>query len=327
MNTSPRNRRKNALMAGSTASSPFDDWTTQHPFYDAVLQWLMDRLESFSDPAVFVILGPTGVGKSTMIRQLENILIRKMKKAMADDPSLIPFVTSESAFTPGIGYDWRTLFEGMLVSGNEFLIDLKVENATEQPGRNLRGLQRAVNNMLLYRAPAVAIIDEGSAFLEKGSKGGLDRNINFLKSLGNRSKTHLALFGDYGLADLKRLSGQLNRRCYFAHLPPYPVEMNGDFRDVVKKFEKRAESFGVNCELTSSTKELFAGSCGCVGLLHRWLNEAFVEARNQKILLGKKVLSETAPSEEDLALWRTEISDGAAKMKKISDRATRIFEP
>ena len=217
---------------------------------------------------------------------------------------------------------------GMLISGNEFLIDSKVEKATDQPRSNLRGLQRAVNNMLLYRSPALAIVDEGSAILEKGSKkGGLERNINFLKSLGNRSKTHLALFGDYGLADLKRLSGQLNRRCHFAHLAPYPTDMIEDFHDVIEQFEKRAESFGVNCELTSSTKELFAGSCGCVGLLHRWLNEAFVEARIQKVPFGKKVLIETAPTDEDLALWRTEIADGAEKMKKISDRSTRIFEP
>jgi hypothetical protein len=277
--TPRRRRRANARLLGSTAPTPFDNWTVDHPLYSGVRRWIIDRLESFSDPAVFVILGPTGSGKTTMIRQLKNELTERMKGPMADDPDLIPYVDAEAEFTPGAGLDWRALFEQILESGNEFLINAKVETPTDKPGSNLRSLRRAVNNMLLYRSPALVIVDEGSAMLEKGSQASLGKNINFLKSLGNRSKTHIALFGDYKLADLTGLSGQLNRRCHYAHLPPYPKTMSEKFNEVIRKFEKRIQASGLDCELGSSADVLFRDTCGCVGLLHRWLADACVEAR------------------------------------------------
>lgn len=320
-------RRTDARMVGSEARTPFDNWTVEHTLYRGVFRWLMERLETFSDPAVFVILGPTGVGKTTMIRQLKNELTQRMTGPMADDPALIPYVEAEAEFTPGVGLDWRSLFEDMLDNANEILINAKVEDPLETPGRNLRGLRRAVNNMLLYRSPAVAIVDEGSALLEKGSQSSLAKNINYLKSLGNRSKTHLALFGDYKLADLTGLSGQLNRRCHYAHLPPYPHALSANFHDVVRKFEKQVRLSGLDCELGSSRDMLFRDTCGCVGLLHRWLTDAYVEARRGKTPISNHVLRATAPSIDSLTKWRSEIAHGAAQMAKISAQTNQIFEP
>lgn len=326
-NPSPRKRRTSAQMPGSTAPTPFANWTEDHPFYRGVRRWIMDRLKSFSDPAIFIILGPTGVGKSTMIQHLKADLAKAMKSAMVDDPSLIPYLEAEATYTPGVGLDWATFLEDLLDSGNDLLIDAKVENPTDRPGSRVRALLRAVNRMMLYRSPALGIIDEGAALVKAGSRGGLETNLNYLKSLGNRSKTHLAFFGDYGLAELAQYSGQLDRRCYFAHLPPYPSTMGKEFGDVVASFEKRAHSFGISCELCSSTDFLLANSCGCVGLLHRWIQEALVEARQKGGRLGPEVIKKTAPSVVALAKWRAEIASGAAKMEGLFKSSGELFEP
>ena len=163
--------------------------------------------------------------------------------------------------------------------------------------------------------------------LESGSKGGLQKNLNYLKSLGNRSKTHLAFFGDYRLAELTNLSGQLNRRCYIAHLPPYPAAMFKEFVKAVAGFEERAKAFGVACDLNSSSTMLFEGSCGCVGLLHRWIVDACIDARHRKAVLNERILRDTMPPDASLAKWRSEIVAGDALMTMLSKRTISVFKP
>jgi energy-coupling factor transporter ATP-binding protein EcfA2 len=319
--------RKNASLLGSSHVGPFDEWTVKHDFYGCVLDWLIHRLELVTHPSIFIILGPTGIGKSTMIRHLQLELIKRTKARMEENPSTIPYLNGEAEYTPGVGLDWRSLFAEMLASGNEFLIDAKVDSPTDRPGATLPALRRAVHNMMLYREPALAIIDEASELIETSTKTGLAKNANYLKSLGNRSKTHFAFFGDYRLADLFKVSGQLTRRCYWAHLPPYPVSHFDHFKEVVAAFEKRGREFGLEIELQSSAEHLFAGSCGCVGLLYKWLGEAIVQASEQKVGINHPLLLKTAFPDSEVALWRQDIADGQKIGAALSRRTGRVFQP
>jgi hypothetical protein len=323
---SPAKKRLNALFPGAPGS-PIDGWTTLHPYYLSVFQWLWDRLEVFSTPAIFVIIGPAGVGKSTLLRYIEAELIKRLKPAMQADPSLLPFVSGEAIYTPGVGVAWKGIFTDILQCANEPLIDSKVVEPGDRPG-TLPGLYNAAHQLMIHRAPVLAMIDEASALVKNSEKkpDTLENNMHYLKGICNRSRTHLALFGDYSLADLAKASPQLRRRCHFAHLPPYPVAAYKMFASAVEDFERRFRLMGHECELRSSTQELFEGTAGCVGLLHRWLNDAYVHSRLTKQPITKSLLLGTAPAEDLLSGTRQQITEGEKKIAAICKRV-RFCDP
>jgi hypothetical protein len=308
-------RRRDARVPGGARSTPLDDWAVAHPFFNTILQWLLQRILLLSDPSVFLIVGPTGVGKSTMIVQLLRELARCLAEEVTKRPGTVAAVSAEATYIPGRGLDWKSMFEDLLTSADDILIDQKVE---EEPGERkgtLRALERATTAMLIHRAPAVAIIDEGSAFLESQSSDSLLKSLRYLKSLANKSRTHLAIFGDYRLARMVEWDGQLNRRCHLAHFPGYAGDAGKtNFAPVVEKFEQKFRAAGVPCELMGELDLLFEKSCGCVGLLRKWILEAYVESTIQQKALNAEVLRACAFPEKAVTKWKLEINDGMANL-------------
>jgi hypothetical protein len=292
-----------------------------------VFQWLWDRLEVFSTPVIFVIIGPAGAGKTTLLEYVEAELIKRLGPAMQADPSLLPFLSGEAIYTPGAGVAWKSIFTDMLDCANECLIESKVVEPGDRPG-TLPGLYHAVHQLMIHRSPALAAIDEASALIENFKKNpdAMEKNMHYLKGIFNRSRTHLVLIGDYSLTNLAKASPQLQRRCHFAYLPPYPESSFELFELAVKDFEDRFRSKGIECELRSSSRELFNGTAGCVGLLHRWLNDAYIEARLKKTPITKSLLLATAQPEALLAATRQQITDGEDQVAQLFKRVS-FFDP
>ena len=308
--------RRNARFWGSTVTTPLDDWACAHPFFDMVFKWLVRQVEALTEPVIFLVVGPTGVGKTTMMQYLAREFARRCDAAMNKNASLLPTLTTEAQYTPGRGFDWHGLFEGLLVNANDILIDRKIGDNLEETRGSLRALQRAANKVLLYRAPALVMVDEGSALLEGEKAESLLKNLRFLKGLGNMSKTHIAIFGDYRLAKLASFDGQLNRRIYLTHFPGYPATHEREFSPVVARFEGQFRSKGIDCSLVDSSHLLFERTCGCVGLLRRWVLEAYLESLDGDKTIHAELLKKKGPVDTMVNRWKQEILDG---MKGLED--------
>jgi hypothetical protein len=309
-------RRVDARPPGTAKRTPLDNWAIGHPFFLQVLRWLLQRLFLYTDPSIFLIVGPTGAGKTTMINQGRKEIARDMESFRAEHPWIVPSVCTESTYIPGRGLDWHGLFTGLLESAHEILNEYKLDPDSGEKRGTLRGLEYAVNSMLLHRAPAVAIIDEGSALVEAQSDEALLRSLRYLKNLGNKSKTHIAIFGDYRLAKMVVWDGQLNRRCHLAHLPGYSGDDGKEmFRPIVEKFEKKLQSEGIECDLLGSMDDLYDQSCGCVGLLRKWVLEAYAESQARQKPIDKKMLAYCAPGSKAVDQWRSEIRDGLSVLQ------------
>jgi len=235
------------------------------------------------------------------------------------NPSRLHKVYAEAQFLPGRGFDWDDLFFSLLKDAGEILLDRKITPGwpPTRPGR--RGLAAAANEMLRLRAPAACIIDEGGSFVESDSVESLARVLDFLKSIGNRSMTHIVIFGDYRLAKMVEFSGQLNRRCHVMHLPNYPAGHRAPFDQVVRTFEGRFRSQKVEAELTDSAELLFHGTCGCVGLLKRWAESAWLAVRESGGPIDRAVLEANRFPAGSVTRWRYEIEHGHARMKLFFD--------
>lgn len=324
-NLSPRH---NALWPGATAS-PLANWRYNHEYYDSVREWTWERIECNDEPVIVVVLGATGIGKTTLREQIQSEIVQKRTAELTVNPGVIPYVYGETVFNPRVGVDWAGLFSAWLDSAGEILVDRKVAAVGQKSG-SLPALHRAVTSMLRHRSPSIALVDEASVLLGKApspSTDSLKTNVNYIKGLCNMSRTHLGLFGDYELGRLAQISGQLDRRCHFGHLPPYP-DATEDFHKALVAFEQRFAQFGVNAELRANAKLLFTGCVGCIGILRRWLVEAHVQTRHKHAPITKEVLLQAHFPAAQIKKWQTEIADGASRvawMKQIAPGT--VFDP
>lgn len=305
------------------ALSPFANWACAHSFYDAVFQWLVQRIFGLSEPSVLLIIGPTGVGKSTLINQFIRQLALRMAGLMQADPSRLHAVYAEAVYLPSRGVDWEGLFTSLLRDANDILIDRKVAKVWPPDRPGLRGLAAAVNAMLLHRAPAACIIDEGGSLVESDSVESLNRVLDYLKSLGNRSRTHIVIFGDYRLARMVHFNGQLNRRCHIMHFSNYPEGYRDQFELVVGTFEARLHAQKVQANLKVETDLLFAGTCGCVGLLKRWVENAWLMVAEADGKIDRAVLETTQFPVGSVTKWRSEITAGHDAVRAFFDGPKR----
>ena len=304
-----------ALFSAKNSKSPMANWACSHPFYDLVFQWLIKRIRGLSEPAVFLIIGPTGVGKSTLISHLISRLAAEMMDELKTDTSRLHKVYAETVYVPSRGLDWEGLFKALLKDGKEILIDRKVAKVWPPEAPNLRGLAEAVDNMLFQHAPAACIIDEGGLFWEVSSDESLNRTLEYLKSIGNRSRTHIAIFGDYRLAKMLHFNGQLNRRCHPIHFSNYTEGFKDNFEVALRAFEARLKQYDVSVCMDGTVDMLFSETCGCVGLLKRWIENAWIEVDGTDRVLDKSVLESECFPAGSLAKWRAEIRAGHEVME------------
>jgi hypothetical protein len=298
------------LQISKPERSPFADWACSHPFYDVVFKWIIQRIFGLSEPSVLLVVGPTGVGKTTLIAHLIQELARRMTAEMQADPSRLHKVYAEAVYIPTRGFNWEGLFTELLEDANEILIDRKTSAAWPPEKPSLKGLASAVNKMLLHHAPPACIIDEGGSFLESDSDESLKRTLEYLKSIGNRSRTHVVIFGDYRLAKMVQFSGQLNRRCHVTHFANYPEGYEAQFNLVVGSFDARLRALRIQADLTSASDLLFKETCGCVGLMKRWLENTWLDSQPQNRVIDRSALEATPIPVGALLKWRAEIASG-----------------
>lgn len=64
---------------------------------------------------------------------------------------------------------------------------------------------------------------------------------------------------------------------------------------------------------------LYAGTCGCVGLLKRWLESAWIAVEGSKQIVDLKILESTRYPNGSLIQWQAEITHGHEKLRLFFD--------
>jgi hypothetical protein len=217
-----------------------------------------------------LVIGPSRVGKTTLIRLLEERLLSYAKTQMQSDPSFMPFASITAAGPDAGRFDWRNYYQAVLRGLQDPFIDGKT---TRIPARERR---EAMETALIERKPLAVIVDEAHHLAKAASGRRLQDNLDHLKHFENLTGVSHILVGTYEMRPFRKANAQLACRSVDVHFPRYDAAKEDEaqvFRSVLWALQRQIP-VEREPQLVEQWEFLYARSVGCIGLLKLHLNRA-----------------------------------------------------
>lgn len=217
-----------------------------------------------------LVIGPSRVGKTTLIRLLEEQLLAKTRALMASDPSFIPFASILAAGSGANRFEWAEYYRSVLRALHDPFVDGKVARI------RARELCEAMETALIQRKPLAIIVDEAHHLAEAARGSRLQSQLNHLKHFENAAGASHILVGTYEMRPFRKANAQLACRSVDVHFSRYDATIDADaqaFQSIVWALQRQLP---VEKEppLIDHWEFLYARSIGCVGLMKMHLNRA-----------------------------------------------------
>jgi energy-coupling factor transporter ATP-binding protein EcfA2 len=317
----------------------FRAYTMAHPRLLAARETLLNAIHEVVPNSLILLMGPTGVGKTTLRAKIEQMLTSEMLPELGTDPVQLPVVSIECIAPESGSFSWRDHFRRLLLQMDEPLVDYKVnpeapvrtgERATQfLPDARAAGAQyhHAVEQALRFRRPAAVLLDEAQHLARMSSGRRLSDQLDVIKSLANCTGTVHVLLGTYELLAFRNLSAQLSRRSIDIHFPRYRIDDANDqkiFLTVLRSFEQQLP-LSQPPKLVDEWEYLYERSIGCVGVLKDWLVRALtgVFRRNASVLTLRD-LQAHAPCVPQCDKMLSEALEGEVRLLESAEERKRL---
>ena len=289
-----------------TRLDAFKAVTVKHAHLTRVDDQLSLWVEEHTDATHVLLCGPGGVGKSKAL----SVVAQRFKDEESDR-FVVPILLLEP-IPPDLGpylrldYYWQiidALKEHLLVK--ELVWNVAHLMAAPKATRSKFGAidwlkMRAVAEQALIRARVRAVfVDEGHRLMQGDGSHSVDEQLEWLKSLSNRTNVLHVLAGPYALFGFRNTSGQLARRGRDIHFARYHVENKEERKAFAGAVQYLLERVPLSCDVDAFLKRWrwFAEGCvGCIGILKDWLVDAVAATLVQEgTSLTEEILTRTMP--------------------------------
>lgn len=169
-------------------------------------------------------------------------------------------------------------------------------------------------------------LDEAQHLFDVAGGRQLLTQMNWIKSIANKTSTVHVLFGTYELLNCQKVNGQVGRRSEDYHLARYHIDNEADFEEFEKIILTLKQRLPVSKEpqLEKHCEYFMKYSLGCVGLLKSWWYRSLKNAleenaqtvrmkdfQTKELSAGrrKKIREEAEKGEKDLAELYREAKD------------------
>jgi hypothetical protein len=135
-------------------------------------------------------------------------------------------------------------------------------------------MREAAEQALIRAQVNAVLLDEGHQLMQGGGRYTTDEQLEWLKSLTNRTNVLHVLAGPYELFRFRNTRGQLARRGRDLHFARYHVERADERKEFVAAVKYLLERVPLDVDLDALLRRWrwFAeGSVGCIGNLKTWL--------------------------------------------------------
>jgi len=269
-----------------------------------------------------LVIGPSRVGKTTLIRLLEERLLAKTKELMISDSSFIPFASILAAGAGTNRFEWAEYYRAVLRALQDPFVDGKIARI------RTKELREATETALKERKPLAIIVDEAHHLAEAARGSRLQSQLNHLKHFENAAGVSHILVGTYEMRPFRKANAQLACRSVDIHFPRYDATIETDaqvFQSVVWALQRQLP-VEKEPSLLDHWEFLYARSIGCIGWLKMHLNRALNLALTEK---AKTVtlahLRRTAPSETRVELALRNALESEAELTESEGADERLL--
>jgi AAA domain len=264
----------------------FTSHTMAHPHLNKAYQNILDAIYEAPGTSLIFVVGPTGVGKSTLLYRMEQKIIERNLPDLEIDRGKIPVFGVESKSPELSQFEWKDFYIRLLEAINEPLIDKKIvyHDKAVNGSSSKSQWRQAVESALQNRRPDAFYIDEAHHLAQLSSGQKLKDQPEVLKSLANLGKVKIIPAGTYDLLQLTDLGDQLCRRAKIVHFPRYKASVEDErekFKSIVKALQIQLP-LQTQPDLVESWEFLYERSLDCVGMLKDWLSETLYAALTKK---------------------------------------------
>ena len=317
----------------------FRAYPIAHPQLEAVGDALRRAIQEPAGASLIFVMGPTGVGKTTLRLRIEQELKQRFGATDERDPGRVPVVGLEAVAPDSGNFSWKDYYRRALHALKEPLIDYKCDHPDASRGSECDWsvaarvgsleLRHALEQAIRHRRPAAVLIDEAQHFTKMASGRRLSDQLDCLKSLASLTGCVHVLVGTYELLPCRNLSAQLSRRSIDMHFRRYRADDPDDvvaFQRVLFSFQRHLP-LPQEPELWRDWEFYYAHSMGCVGILKDWFTRALAAALEQGALtLTRAGLEHCAWSVNQCAKMTQDMLEGESAFMQKPESAGRLRE-
>jgi hypothetical protein len=303
----------------------FRDVIVPHRNIRQILEELLKNAKEPDDALVYLVFGVTGAGKTRLKEEFEKQLFRHFMDELVENPGSLIVGGIEVDSAEGGKFNYSDYYIQVLESLKEVLINYKEDygiSDTEEKdsdillgtfeGKNSKALRRSMQKVFINRQLKVFTLDEAQHLFDVAGGRQLQTQMNWIKSIANKTSTIHVLFGTYELLNCQKVNGQVGRRSEDYHLARYHIDNEADFEEFERVVLTLQRHLPVPTEpqLEKHCEYFMKYTLGCVGLLKSWWYRSL-----------KNALEENAKTVRLKDFQAKEISSG--RRKKIKEEAEK----
>jgi len=258
----------------------FIDFKVKHPRLKEIDDALMQAIYGHRTYTLLPIYGAGGVGKSTVLRH-----VAERCRARETDPSCVPVVEVQAS-PEDIGASARLDFYRQILTqlrGHVAVNDrVRHLNLATHPGKKSSDpsewldMRDAVIYAFALLRVKVVFVDEAQHLMSVDTPHKPTSQLDWLKTLTNRTNVLHVLAGNFDLYDFCHLNGQVGRRMRDLFFPRYHFDNEvecGEFVGALRTLLEQVPLIVDVAGLLTHWRWFGEWSLGCIGVLSDWIVE------------------------------------------------------